>query len=230
MILNRAAWIVSVKKLSSFAINIMGFLFCVICSQVYDLVFVPNSCFPTPARGCKYSFESTGWHTAFGVFGILFGRGFTQIAQPVVSAITIDVVKPKLWPLTMHPKPNNAVVFVSLAPDLHPQVFPYCLANRAAILFGNQVSSLRVVVIQLMDICLGKGKIFSSHINSFSVVVVRSLKVLQDYWGFVILYALRGGCQKNGPPFYGKPKVLETTALKILLLVVFQLVDSGVNQ
>jgi hypothetical protein len=206
MVLHITTWIVSVKNLSSLAINIMGFLFCVIRSQVYDLVFVPNSCFPTPVRGCKYSFESTDWHTAFGVFGILFGRGFPQIAQPVVSAITIDVVKPKLWPLAMHPKPNDAVVFVSLAPDLNPQIFPYCLANRAAILFGNQVSSLRVVVIQLMDICLGKGKIFSSHINSFSVVVVRSLKVLQDYWGFVILYANRGVSKKMGLLFTGSPK------------------------
>jgi hypothetical protein len=50
-----------------------------------------------------------------------------------------------------------------------------------------------------LDVLLSKGKIFSSHINSFIVGVVRSLKVVQDYWGFVILtQAKGGGCKKIG--------------------------------
>jgi hypothetical protein len=49
-----------------------------------------------------------------------------------------------------------------------------------------------------LDVLLSKGKIFSSHINSFIVGVVRSLKVVQDYWGFVILTQAKGGCKKIG--------------------------------
>jgi hypothetical protein len=67
------------------------------------------------------------------------------------------------------------------------------------------LSSVCVVIIQLLDVLLSKGKIFSSHINSFIVGVVRSLIVVQDYWGFVILTQAKGGVQKNRLPFDGKP-------------------------
>jgi hypothetical protein len=82
-------------------------------------------------------------------------------------------------------------------------------------LLGNQMARASVVVIQLTDICLGKGKIFSSHINSFSVAVVRSLKVLQDCWGFVILYAKRGVYpQKKWTPFLREVQTLKTATVK----------------
>jgi hypothetical protein len=72
------------------------------------------------------------------------------------------------------------------------------------------LSSVCVVVIQHSNICLSKGKIFNSHVNSFIVVVVRSLKVVQDYWGFVILTQVKGGAKKRTPVFLGALKGLAT--------------------
>lgn len=207
--LTPTGWIVGVKSFSSLPVSKMGFFNIIKCPQINGFHSMAYLRFPFLFVGAWYNtLKPANWHTAFGILSILFVRNFSQIAQPVVSPVAINMVQMRLRPTSIQPKPNNAMVFVSFPSYFNPQIFVDCLPSRATVFFGKQMPSFCVVVIQLTDICLGKCKIFSSHINSLSVVVVRSLKVLQDLWGFVILQAKRGGvAKKRGLPFE-KPQIL----------------------